>query len=562
MQTLISYCYNLVNNENYYTEDALKQFITENTNLYYQIIEILRKYIGNNEIEPDFDFDNIDTKAIDAIENDENIDTIYCNIYSKWINSQIRIKITENNNNLSIIDLTPGYQATTIKSVQPKEPKMTGEDLLKHLKELDPNELKDILAKLNSSSTKKEQVDMHMSADTFKPFVVLDNGMHYLEDNNEEDSETPDLNAIQYEVQGTVEDELDDPEEINESEIDNLDDDQLLSVRIWDKNTGEDSTPQWLYTLLNDKIFANSDDFSESMECTYIMNVLDFKNFINYLYGNHKFRVIKYTDKQAKANPMTMWDDDFLKDHKVCFIYDANEEFLPDTTPEWLYDILNGSPSMAWSEFMESIFEVDNETYEYLINHPDCVESRDATNAEAFGDGATYDMSELDMDNYFDDIILNDNYKVKPGGRTAPKGGKDKLDTIKEDLYDAFDNKLNSVRKDFKYDVDTENIEFEFEDTTKSGVDYIACTVGGDWEEPVALFIYWDGKKYRGYMPTRGNAVNTINKSAFGNDEDADNEYGEKYLNLDNLSQILEDVKLSINWTACREEFEQRLKAI
>ena len=96
--------------------------------------------------------------------------------------------------------------------------------------------------------------------------------------------------------------------------------------------------------------------------------------------------------------------------------------------------------------------------------------------------------------------------------------------------------------------------------TTNSGIDYLALLVNGDWEEPVAVFVYWDGKKYRGYVPTRGNAINTINKSAFGNDEDADNEYCTKYLGLKDYYGC-DGCKFSlpINWDACLEEFETRL---
>ena len=122
------------------------------------------------------------------------------------------------------------------------------------------------------------------------------------------------------------------------------------------------------------------------------------------------------------------------------------------------------------------------------------------------------------------------------------------------------DPKLAQVRKDIKYDVNFENVSLDHKGTTKSGIDYLALLVNGDWEEPVAVFVYWDGKKYRGYVPTRGNAINTINKSAFGNDEDADNEYCTKYLGLkDYYGCDGCAFGLPINWDACLEEFETRL---
>lgn len=288
----------------------------------------------------------------------------------------------------------------------------------------------------------------------------------------------------------------------------------------------------------------------------------------------HKFRVIRYTDKQLKNYD---GEDYSGKDYVRCFVFDANEQFLPDFTPDWLYDILD---NIDYMEFQESIFEMGEKSYNYLINHPDCVEHRYASNAEAYGDGDEYDEDEYgddDEDEYDDDdeikeklsnIILNPDFKVKAGGRFAPKGGKAKLDLLDENyekdiyLHEMFqDNpKLAQVRKDIKYDVDFENVSLDHKGTTNSGIDYLALLVNGDWEEPVAVFVYWDGKKYRGYVPTRGNAINIINKSAFGNDEDADNEYCTKYLGLkDRYGCDGCKFSLPINWDACLEEFETRL---
>ena len=288
----------------------------------------------------------------------------------------------------------------------------------------------------------------------------------------------------------------------------------------------------------------------------------------------HKFRVIRYTDKQLKNYDS---EDYSGKDYVRCFVFDANEQFLPDFTPDWLYDILN---NIDYTEFQESIFEMGEKSYNYLINHPDCVEHRYASNAEAYGDGDEYDEDEYgqdDEDEYGDDdeikeklsnIILNPDFKVKAGGRFAPKGGKAKLDLLDENYEKNIylhimlqdDPKLAQVRKDIKYDVNFENVSLDHKGTTKSGIDYLALLVNGDWEEPVAVFVYWDGKKYRGYVPTRGNAINTINKSAFGNDEDVDNEYCTKYLGLkDYYGCDGCAFGLPINWGACLEEFETRL---
>ena len=59
------------------------------------------------------------------------------------------------------------------------------------------------------------------------------------------------------------------------------------------------------------------------------------------------------------------------------YIYDANETFLPDFTPDWLYDILEEvaqSSGGTYDESMESVFEIDNTFYNALIKHPSCQE--------------------------------------------------------------------------------------------------------------------------------------------------------------------------------------------
>ena len=319
--------------------------------------------------------------------------------------------------------------------------------------------------------------------------------------------------------------------------------------------------------------------------------IKDFEYQLGEYDEEHKFRVIKYTNKQAKACTMTMWDDDFLKDHKVCFIYDANEKFLPDTTPEWLYDILNGSPSMGWSEFMESIFEVDNETYEYLINHPDCNESRDATNAEACGNGD--EDAEDDENSDLSDINFkgwNLHMPIKQGGRKAPKGGKEHLEFLK---YDRNCNFYNFLLSDETDDFDghgkhvdfttmnkwalkdisdkikwgAENAEIIQFGTTKSGIDYAAGWVCMDYGLPMVIFLYWDGKHIRAFVPYRGNCIDTINKCMINEDYD-NSAYFKKYYNVDMDPDFIYDLGEMLgygdqfNFKDCLEEFEARLETI
>ena len=294
--------------------------------------------------------------------------------------------------------------------------------------------------------------------------------------------------------------------------------------------------------------------------------------------GNNKF-IMEVISKDYICNGEGYWDeddwDDLVKDKQIlCYIYDADETPIPDFSPDWLYKILEkyeNIPGGYCSEDMESTFIVSKETYDALLKDPHCKKADDYTDC-----GYNYNNVENEYNNYDDDeikeklsnIILNPDFKVKAGGRFAPKGGKAKLDLLDEnyekDIYLHImlqdDPKLAQVRKDIKYDVNFENVSLDHKGTTKSGIDYLALLVNGDWEEPVAVFVYWDGKKYRGYVPTHGNAINTINKSAFGNDEDADNEYCTKYLGLkDYYGCDGCAFGLPINWGACLEEFETRL---
>lgn len=43
---------------------------------------------------------------------------------------------------------------------------------------------------------------------------------------------------------------------------------------------------------------------------------------------------------------------------------------------------------------------------------------------------------------------------------------------------------------------------------------------GGDWESPVSFIIYWDGKKFRAYIPEEGNTFNKQKRSAWGNNDE------------------------------------------
>lgn len=97
---------------------------------------------------------------------------------------------------------------------------------------------------------------------------------------------------------------------------------------------------------------------------------------------------------------------------------------------------------------------------------------------------------------------------------------------------DGFNGLLDHLGKDIKVQFDTENIADDESDfgpkkvlgyqTLPSGLTFRGYAAGGDWEHPVFVAVYWDGKKLRGYVPTEGNPWNTTTKRAYGNDVEAD----------------------------------------
>jgi hypothetical protein len=59
--------------------------------------------------------------------------------------------------------------------------------------------------------------------------------------------------------------------------------------------------------------------------------------------------------------------------------------------------------------------------------------------------------------------------------------------------------------------------------TLPNGLSFLGVQAGGDWEYPVFFIIYHDGSELRGYIPADGNPFNSKTKTAYGNNEEADN---------------------------------------
>lgn len=104
-------------------------------------------------------------------------------------------------------------------------------------------------------------------------------------------------------------------------------------------------------------------------------------------------------------------------------------------------------------------------------------------------------------------------------------------------IYVVMEDPKSPIVKDWsKIEFDLENIMLEGFESTPSGIPYVHLLCGGDWEQPVHAIIYFDGKKFRGYVPTDGNTFNPKTKVAYGNemgDEDYEAEEDPVYLDVD-----------------------------
>lgn len=169
--------------------------------------------------------------------------------------------------------------------------------------------------------------------------------------------------------------------------------------------------------------------------------------------------------------------------------------------------------------------------------------------------------------------------------RFAPKMSKEDLRQVLFDLakkydyeeeYDEIDSSnpdldsivymllgeehMPAVDKDWaKVDFSWENLEVSGEKSTQDGIPYFELLVGGDWETPLFAIIYFDGKKFRGFIPKDGNSYNHKAKSAFGNNDDdviqAQKQFGEGVSDGDGYVDVEPDM------TKVTAEINARLEA-
>ncbi len=107
-----------------------------------------------------------------------------------------------------------------------------------------------------------------------------------------------------------------------------------------------------------------------------------------------------------------------------------------------------------------------------------------------------------------------------------------------------------------KIDFNWENCEVEQYIELKSGVTVALVYAGGDWESPLYFAFYYDGKKFRAYMPSDSNVYNRTTKQAYGNaEEDEDNADALKHYGVNDYYSLEADM------TKVIAEIENRIVA-
>lgn len=123
---------------------------------------------------------------------------------------------------------------------------------------------------------------------------------------------------------------------------------------------------------------------------------------------------------------------------------------------------------------------------------------------------------------------INMDVNLREGGRKAVKGKDKKLVELSSEralgefVWSSAGKSI--FNKDRKYELDFENI-CSVDLIQRNGIYAIEVLQGGDWEIPAISYFYMSPSGIRYYIPLKGNTINKKAKAAFGNDEDADEEF-------------------------------------
>lgn len=209
-------------------------------------------------------------------------------------------------------------------------------------------------------------------------------------------------------------------------------------------------------------------------------------------------------------------------------------------------------PYNYFSEINEAMWSLNHpENYEGNFDMDGCTLKQVIAEMRAKGFEMICDSDEKDKGEVEMGRFLNDDVKLRYGGRKGIKMSIDELRTklweFIQNLDDAEDNfDLNDMsdddiagliaiddeklQKDIKFANYCENIiandsyhavSYEGQSllgfhTLENGFTFYGAMGGADWAWPMFSIFYYDGNRIRAYTPIRGNTVNTDFKSALG----------------------------------------------
>lgn len=134
--------------------------------------------------------------------------------------------------------------------------------------------------------------------------------------------------------------------------------------------------------------------------------------------------------------------------------------------------------------------------------------------------------------------------------------------TIIKDLSKVnFDTENISIEDDYGWKDDNNLLGYQKLD---NGMVFMGCNCGGDWETALYFIIYFDGKKLRGYIPTKGNTWNINTKEAMGNDDREDEKFlckmvGEEYIDGGDSQDFMANNGLRFDCKLLIEDIKDRI---
>jgi hypothetical protein len=156
---------------------------------------------------------------------------------------------------------------------------------------------------------------------------------------------------------------------------------------------------------------------------------------------------------------------------------------------------------------------------------------------------------------------------------------KEKIETLFEE--NGYYELVDRIMPDLKVEFDIENVADDNSyarwinlpkgskglcgyHTLINGFTFYGISAGGDWEVPIFFIVYWDGKKLRGYIPTKGNTWNTDTKKACGNDDKADikfkcKKFGREYNEDEDYSDFDSNNVIDFDYVLLLNDIQSRI---